>query len=98
MSDREGQAKVLRAKVEQVEREKRDLQMRISQSSQGSMAAFQAQELQRQLDVARQNLAHKEQEVPPLDIDARAYTSYKGSHCHLVRMLYTQERGLVRLL
>ena len=64
MSDREGQAKVLRSKVEQVEREKRDLQMRISQSSQGGMAAFQAQELQRQLDIARQNLAHKEQEVP----------------------------------
>ena len=55
--------KVLRSKVEQVEREKRELQMRISQSSQGGMAAFQAQELQRQLDVARQNLAHKEQEV-----------------------------------
>ena len=65
MSDREGQTKVLRSKVEQVEREKRELQMRISQSSQGGMAAFQAQELQRQLDVARQNLAHKEQEVPP---------------------------------
>ena len=55
--------KVLRSKVEQVERDKRELQMRISQSSQGGMAAFQAQELQRQLDVARQTLAHKEQEV-----------------------------------
>ena len=63
MGDREGQVKVLRSKVEQVEREKRELQMRISQSSQGGMAAFQAQELQRQLDVARQNLTHKEQEV-----------------------------------
>ena len=63
VSEREGQAKVLRAKVEQVEREKRELQMRISQSSQGGMAAFQAQELQRQLDIARQNLAHKDQEV-----------------------------------
>lgn len=63
MSVREGQTKVLRSKMEQVEREKRDLQMRISLSSQGGMAAFQAQELQRQLDIARQNLAHKEQEV-----------------------------------
>lgn len=63
MSEREGQAKVLRSKVEQVEREKRELQMRISQSSQGGMAVFHAQELQRQLDIARQQLAHKEQEV-----------------------------------
>ena len=63
VSEREGQAKVLRAKVEQVEREKRELQTRISQGSQGGMAAFQAQELQRQLDIARQNLAHKDQEV-----------------------------------
>ena len=63
VSEREGQAKVLRAKVEQVEREKRELQTRIAQGSQGGMAAFQAQELQRQLDIARQNLAHKDQEV-----------------------------------
>ncbi len=55
--------KVLRSKVEQVERDKRELQMRINQSSQGAMIAFQTQELQRQLDIARQNLAHKEQEV-----------------------------------
>lgn len=69
--------KVLRSKVEQVEREKRELQMRISQSSQGGMAAFQAQELQRQLDVARQNLAHKEQEVsskPPCSHQVVAVT------------------------
>lgn len=65
MSEREGQAKVLRAKVEQVEREKRELQTRVAQGSQGAMAAFQAQELQRQLDIARQSLAHKDQEVLP---------------------------------
>ena len=66
---------MLRAKVEQVEREKRELQTRVAQGGQGGMAAFQAQELQRQLDIARQNLAHKDQEVlfPALSVLLRVY-------------------------
>ncbi len=96
MSDKEGQTKVLRSKVERVEREKRELQMRISQSSQGGMAAFQAQELQRQLDVARQNLAHKEQEVLYLHTDARACTGYGDSHSQCFpHVVYTGEEACV---
>ena len=72
MSDKEGQTKVLRSKVDQVEREKRELQMRISQSSQGGMAVFQAQELGRQLDIGRQNLARKGEEV---DVYDRRFTA-----------------------
>jgi hypothetical protein len=54
---------LLRLKVERAEREKREMQMRLSQSSQGGIAAFNAQEMQRQLETVRQQLAFREQEV-----------------------------------
>lgn len=65
LNENEGQNSLLRSRVERAERERRDMQTRVSQTSQGGVAAFNAQELQRQLDTVRQQLAFKEQEVKP---------------------------------
>lgn len=68
LNDNEGQNALLRARVERAEREQREMKTRISQSSQpgASLAAATSADLQRQLDVARQQLAFKEQEVRAL--------------------------------
>ena len=73
LGEQEGQNSLLRARMERAEREKRDLATRVAQQAQPSqaaagsggnaLAAHNAAELQRQLDTARQQLAHREQEV-----------------------------------
>lgn len=63
LNDNEGQNALLRSRVERAERERREMQTRVSQTSQGGLAAATSADLQRQLDIARQQLAFKEQEV-----------------------------------
>ncbi|KAK9902006.1 hypothetical protein WJX75_000979 [Coccomyxa subellipsoidea] len=63
LNDNEGQNALLRSRVERAERERREMQTRVSQTSQGGLAAATSADLQRQLDIARQQLAFKEQEA-----------------------------------
>ena len=66
LNDNEGQNALLRARVERAERERREMQTRAAHSSQAGLAAATSADLQRQLDIARQQLAFKEQEVRQL--------------------------------
>ncbi|BDA48281.1 hypothetical protein COCOBI_11-5410 [Coccomyxa sp. Obi] len=76
LNDNEGQNALLRARVERAERERRDVQTRISQASQGGLTAATLADTQRKLDTALKELAFKEQEAAEVqrrnaDRDAR---------------------------
>lgn len=63
LNDNEGQNALLRARVERAERERREVQTRILQASQGGLTAATLADTQRKLDTALKELAFKEQEV-----------------------------------
>ncbi|CAL8465940.1 g5476 [Coccomyxa elongata] len=76
LNDNEGQNALLRARVERAERERLEVQTRISQASQGGLTAATLADTQRKLDTALKELAFKEQEAAEVqrrnaDRDAR---------------------------